>query len=272
MKSLKNVIGIEINPKFVGALFTERIEDTIRVFCFYTNGDTSQFDMSANDNLDNLQSFHLKLNMDETCSSVIVDEVVHGRVYVRSEGCYWLYTLLSTPGNGLPPFNADICNLPWRYFWRSQAADVLEYGKPGDPVHCFAIRTQISEIDATRLVKGSKAFTNPVSKPKKQPHRWLYLSIGVVALICLVTLVALKVLYPSKPSADKSASSSVTTVQAKAASYYLLYNRQISGPYLGKSIETMNAGGLLNAGTMCRPESATEWVSLASLFPPQLPK
>ncbi|MDD5139579.1 MAG: hypothetical protein PHY43_04865 [Verrucomicrobiales bacterium] len=274
MKSIKNVIGIEINPKFVGALFTERIENSLRVFCFYTNGETSQFDMPADENLGNLQNFHSKLNMDEACSSVIVDEVVQGRVYVSSEGSHWLYTLLSTPGNVLPPFNADICNLAWQCCWRSQTADVLEYGKPGDPVHCFAIRTQISENDATRLVKDSNAFTNPLSVQKKQPHRWLYLNIGAV-LAFLGILIVLTLFHSFKKSANDSVQSSVTTeatAETRDNSFYLLYNHQISGPYAMKIITSMNAGGLLNSETMCRPENSAEWISLATLFPSQLQK
>lgn len=57
MNKLQNIIGLEINPKYVGALFTERVEKTLRIFCFYTHGGTSQFDVPAEDNLDNLHHF-----------------------------------------------------------------------------------------------------------------------------------------------------------------------------------------------------------------------
>jgi hypothetical protein len=214
--------------------------------------------------------------MDETCQSVILDEVVQGRVFVSSEENHWLYTLLSAQGNVLPPLNADICHLPWQVCWQSQEADILEYGKEGEPVHCFAIRTIISENDAGRLLKDSKAFTNPVSVQKKEPHRWIYLNIGLV-IVCLGILIGLTVYYTFKqPSPQRIFKPSVTAaakVEPKntvtAASYYLLYKHQISGPYPVKIIADLNAGGLLSAETMCRPENSVEWSSLSTLLSSQ---
>jgi len=272
MKNLNKASGIEINPKFVGAFFTEQIENRLRVFCFFTNGGTSQFELAADENLDNLQSFQSKLNMDETCSSVILDEVVQGRIYVRTEDACWLYTLLSTPGDVLPQINGDICDLPWRHCWRSLAADVLEYGQPGDPVHCFAIRTQISEGDASRLVKDAKAFINPLSLKKKTSHGLAFLTIGL-ATVLLGSLIAGTAFYTSKQKADGSFNPTVApmaTAEPTTCTYYLLYKHKIAGPYPVKIIASMNAGGLLAPETMCRPEKSTEWASLATLFPPQL--
>ena len=269
MKSLQNVIGMEINPKFVGALFTEQIGGTLRVFCFYTNGDISQLDMPAEENLGNLKRLYTKLNIDENCSSLIVDDVVQGRVYVRAEGNCWLYTLLSAPGNILPTFNADICDLPWRHCWRSKAVDVLEYGEPGKSGHCFAIRTQISGNDASRLVQGSNAFTNPSSVQRKQPRRWSYLGIGVVVAV-LGILLSLTLLHADKPGANGSLQPPVTmkaTAEINATGFDLLFNHEISGPYPGKTIASLNEAGLLKADTMCRPENSVEWISLATLFP-----
>jgi len=272
MKAQARAAGIEINPKFVGAFFTEQIENKLRVFCYFTNGGTSQFELAADENLDNLHSFHSKLNMDETCSSVIHDEVVQGRVYVHAGEICWLYTLLSTPGEVLPQINGDICDLPWRYCWRSLAADVLEYGKPGDSVHCFAIRTQISENDASRLVKDAKAFINPLPLKKKASHALAFVSIGT-ALVLLVTLIAGTAFYTSKQRANGSFNSrvvSVETAEPATGTYYLLYKHKIAGPYPVKIIASMNSGGLLAPETMCRPEKSTEWANLATLLPPQL--
>ena len=273
MNKLKKASGIEINPKFVGALFTERVEKTLRVFCFYTNGCTSQFDVPAEENSDNLQHFFSTLKMDATCSSVIIDEVVQGRIYVNNEVTHWLYTLLSTPGNKLPSFNADICDLPWQICWRSQEADILEYGQPGASVHCFAIRTQISENDAWRLVKGAKAFTNPVSLAKRQPHRWLYFNLALV-LVSLGILIALTTVYTFKGSNSKPVEMEVgkPAITDPSLGYYLLQNRQISGPYSVKTITDLNTGGLLNATTMCRAENSTEWISLTKVIPVATPQ
>jgi hypothetical protein len=271
MSQVQYVIGIEINAKFVGALFTERIDQTLRIFCLYTNGDTSQFDVPAEENLDSLHHFFSKLNTEVTCTSVIVDEVVQGRVFVRSGEHHWLYTLLSTPGNVLPPFNADICSLPWQPCWLSSEADILEYGKPGDSVHCFAVRTQVSENDALRMVKDAKVFTNPKSLSKKSRHRWLYLNLAVV-LVILAILIAATIRYTFKGNAGKTIEpdrvTHVTSVNL-VTNYYLLQNRQISGPYAEKTIADMSAGGLLNASTMCRAENSTEWISLARVIPPK---
>lgn len=273
MKGIQNVTGIEINPKFVGALFTERADNRLRVFCFLTNGGTSQFEMAADENLDNLQRFHAKLNMDETCSSVIIDEVVQGRVYVCSEENHWLYTLLSAPGNILPIFNAEICDLPWKYCWRSLAADVLEYGEPGDSDHCFAIRTQIGKNDANRLVKDSGAFTNPTYIRKKKPRRRLYFYLPVgLALTFLAVLPVLGIFHcfnQGQGEAPRPAAATSLTTESSSGGYYLLCNRQIMGPFPLNSIIRMNAGGLLSAGTMCRPENSLEWASLTALIPSQ---
>ncbi|MEI8289905.1 MAG: hypothetical protein WCH99_10565 [Verrucomicrobiota bacterium] len=268
MSQVNKVMGLEVNPKFVGALFTERLEKTLRVFCFYTNGNTSQFDVPAEENADNMHHFFSKLKMDATCSSVIVDEVVQGRIYIKTEQEHWLYTLLSTPGNKLPPFNSDIFKLPWKTCWRSQEAEILELGKLGRAMHCFAIRTQISENDAHRLVKDSKAFTNPVSIPPKQPYRWLYLNLALV-LVILGLLIAWTTFYTFKGNTPKTDRAVVILPAAsdQSTSYYLLQNRQISGPYYIKTIANMNTGGLLHSNTMCRAENSTEWISLSKVIP-----
>ncbi len=274
MKAIQNVLGIEINPKFVGAFFTEKIGTTLRVFCFYLNGDTSQFDMAADENQESLQNLLSKMNIDANCSSVIIDEVVQGRVYVRMGGSCWLYTLLSTPGNVLPPFNSDISDLPWRYCWRSKAADILEYGKPGGATHCFAVRTQISENDASRLVSHSKAFSNPVSLHRDRHHRQLFRNIAI-AVACLGIPIAMLLSYTIKLSTKAAPTPTAVVenkVQNSAPNYFLLTNHQISGPYSKNVIANMKAGGLLSAETMCRVESATEWVGLASLFSSQADK
>jgi hypothetical protein len=267
MKQNKKVMGLEVNPKFIGALFTERVDKTLRVFCYYTTGNTSQFDVPAAENADNVHHFLSKLKMDATCSSVIIDEVVQGRIYVNDGETHWLYTLLGTPGHVAPTFNADIFTLPWQVCWHSPEAEVLELGKPGNATHCFAIRTQISEDDAHRLVKSANAFTNPVSIPPKNPHRWLYFNLALV-LVCLGVIIALTTIYTFKGNNPESAETG--TIQPAGTesntSYFLLQNRQISGPYTVKTIANMKAGGLLLSNTMCRAENSTEWINLSKVI------
>ncbi len=263
-------MGIEINPKLVGALFTDKIGDTLRLFCFYTNGETSQFDVPHEDNRDNLRGLLASLNAEETCTSLILDEVVQGRVYVQANNQHWLYTLLRSPGNIPPPLNADIADLPWQVCWRSHEAEVLRYQQPNDPERCLAIRTRIGENDAARLVKTSKAFTHPVSIPSKRPQPRPYLNLAV-ALLALVVLVGATLFYTFRQS-HRAAAAPVAAVQTKALpampGYYLLCNHRISGPYPAKVIADMTAGGLFSDGTMCRPENSMEWGKLAAVFPP----
>lgn len=274
MDHIANVTGIEINPKFVGALFTERVEETLRVFCFYINGGTSQFEVPAEANRDNLHHFFSKLNMDATCSSVVIDEVVQGRIHARSGAKHWLFTLLSAPGNVLPPFDADIFSLSWHLRWQSQETDILEFGKPGDFVHCLAIRTLISENSAARLLKESRAFTNPVSVRKKSFSRRFVLSgiagalfLGITAVLA-GSLIATQMQKTPTPVSTPVARPANTAVKQPAAEkYYLLNSRQITGPYTPAGIADMKACGLLSPETLCRPENATEWTRLDTVFP-----
>lgn len=264
-------VGIEVNPKLVGALFTDKIGDTLRVFCFYTNGETSQFDVPEEDNRESLRSLLATLNTDDTCTRLIHDEVVQGRVYVQTGKQHWLYTFLRTPGQIPPPLNADVGDLPWQVCWRSQDAEVLRYEQHQGPERCLAIRTRINENDASRLVRTSKAFVRPVSAARKQTQSLTNLYLGV-ALLALGILVSATLFYTIKQGhVTIAAIPAAPALQAKAApeagSYYLLYNHKISGPYPAKVIADMSAGGLFNDETMCRPENSTEWGKVAAAFP-----
>jgi hypothetical protein len=275
MAKQQQVVGFEINHKFVGALLTEQVDGLLRVFCYYINGEISSFDLPAKDNIDNLRHFFTKLNMEETCSSLINDEVVQGRFYVRSEGeenC-WLYTLLASPGNIMPVGNEQIFNLPWRVCWRSLEAEVLECGRMGEAGHCFAIRTMVTDGDASRLLKQSKAFLNPIVVQKKRSAKRLYAGVGI-GLACLVLPMAVT-LYCSHRAASHAVPPPVPVVVAAKAqpvappkgNYYLLSNHQITGPFSAKTIVEMKAAGRINDGTLCRAENSTEWAGLAAVLP-----
>lgn len=262
-------MGIEINPKLVGALFTDRIGDSLRLFCYYTNGEVSQFDVPEEENRESLRGLLAMLNTEETCTSLIQDEVVQGRVFIQSGKDHWLYTVLRSPGQIPPPLNADIADLPWQVCWRSFEAEVLRYAQPDGPERCMAIRTHINESDASRLVRTSKAFTNPVSTPRKQPQRWLQAYLGA-ALLGLILVVGGTFFYTFKQNhGPLSSSTSIARTKAgpDGGEYYLLYNHKISGPYPAKIISDMSAGGLFNDDMMCRPENSTEWGKLATAFP-----
>lgn len=264
-------LGIEINPRLVGVLFTEKIGNTLRLFCYYVNGEISQFDAPAEANEPNVRALFSTLNLEETCTSLILDEVVQGRVYVRNESGHWLYTLLKSTGDTLPPLNSDIGELPWQVIWKSQEVEVLHYGQLGDPEHCFALRSEITEGDAARLIQNSKAFVNPVSIPRKKVYRRPYLKIAlamlaVVALLAATAAVTVQLngraaapAVPAVPAAQTAAAVS------PAAGCFLLYKHQISGPYPVKVVANLNAAGLLNAETLCRPENSADWIKLSDL-------
>lgn len=262
-------IGIEINPKLVGALFTDRIGSTLRVFCFYTNGETSQFDVPAEDNCESLGGLLVALNAEETCTSLILDEVVQGRVYVKTGDKHWLYTVLRSPGQIPPPLNADIADLPWQKVWQSHESEVLRYAQPDSSERCLAVRTLINENDASRLVRAARAFTAPVSIPRKQPTRLVHVYAGLMLLLLGATL-ATTIFYASRQPRLVAAAPPAPIEQARTASdtgeFYLLSNHKISGPYPAKIVTEMNAGGLLNDETLCRPASSTEWGRVAAAF------
>ena len=269
MSKYSLAMGIEVNPKLVGALFTDKIGDSLRVFCYYTNGEISQFDVPEEENRESLRGLLATLNTEETCTSLIQDEVVQGRVFVQSGKDHWLYTLLRSPGQTPPPLNADIADLPWQVCWRSFEAEVLRYAQTDGPERCIAIRTHINENDASRLVRTSKAFTRPVSIPRKQPHRWLYAYIAI-ALLALGAVIGGTLFYTFKQNRTVAAlpkQVAPAKVDSESGAYYLLFNHKISGPYPAKVIADMSASGLFNDETMCRPENSTEWGKIAAVFP-----
>lgn len=268
MNKKTQTLGIEINPKLIGALLTEKIGDTLRLFCFYTNANISQVDVPAEENADNLRGLFTTLNMEETCTSLVLDEVVQGRAYFKNEERHWLYTLLKSSQNTLPSFNADFADLPWRVIWRSSDTQVLEFGAVDEAEHCFCIRKEISEEDSARIMKNSKAFTKPLSIPRKQSQRWIYTNLGL-AVLGLAALMAGALVYTLKENihAPLPAAPGHTAVAptGSAVGYFVLYNHQISGPFPLKVITDLNAAGLLNADVLCRPENSNDWIKPADL-------
>ena len=266
-----HTVGIEINPKLLGVLLTEQVGNTLRVFCFYINGSVSQFNVPADENHESQRELFSALNVEPTCTSVIQDVAVQGRIYVQSDNQRWLYTLLNTPGNRLP-LNADIGNLPWEPIWQSKEMEVLQYRLTDGTEPGFALRYRINESEDIRQMKKTNIFTNAISPPKKMPHRWLHLNIGIM-LLAVALLVAGTCYYTFKGKRLAARSvSAIHTIETKPAaqasdSYFLLYNRQISGPFPEKTIADMDAAGLFNPDTMCRAYQSTVWVRLATAFP-----
>jgi hypothetical protein len=267
MFTTPQAIGIEINPKLVGVLLTERTGEKLRLFCYYINAEISQFDVPAAENIDNLQHLFAELKLDANCTSLIVDEVVQGRVFFKQNEQYWLYTLLKSPGSTPPPLNADIAELPWRVIWRSQEAEMVQYGRSGDREHCFAIRTQVSEADVARMMQSSKAFINPVSIPRKKPQPGLYAKL-LMALLTGCILLSAPTIYAFKQINRSNVAVSASPKNLPILStdgVYLLFQHRITGPYPAQIIAGLNAGGLFPAETLCRPEKSADWIKLTEL-------
>jgi hypothetical protein len=269
MNNQPQAIGIDINPKSIGVLFTDRDTDTIRVFCYFTDSEISQFNMPAQENLENLQNLFVTLNMEATCTSFILDEVVQGRVFSVLGDKWWLYTLLKSPRGTMPPMNTDIGTLPWRVIWASQEVNVLQLGRPGSPEYCFAIRTEINETDASRLMKTSKAFINPVSIPREEPFRWSYAYIAA-ALLVVGGLIGGTIYYTFKQASHPTIQPLTATVTAGVVAApvekcFLLYNHRIAGPFPADVVAGLHNAGLLNEETLCRPENSTEWMKISEV-------
>jgi hypothetical protein len=263
-------LGIDINPKSIGVLFTDNDAETIRCFCYFTNAEVSQFDMPAQENIENLRYLFTTLNMEATCTSFVLDEVVQGRVFSIAGEKRWLYTLLKSPRGTMPPMNTDISNLPWKVIWRSPEVEVLQLGQAGNQEYCFAIRNEINDADASRLMKNSRAFTNPVSVARQDRSRWGYAYIAA-ALLVVSTIVGGTLYYTFKQNRTApvpvvaSAKANDGMTAPPVAKCFLLYNHRIAGPFPADVVAEMNKAGLLSAETLCRPESSSDWVKLSEV-------
>ena len=263
------VHALEINADMIGALFTDRVGDRLRVFCFYLNGDTGQFDVPADENRDSLHSLFARLDMVGQCTSVILEKVVRGRIYVEREGSLHCYTLLATAGNVLPSLNVEIYDLPWKTVWASQEAEVLRLSGGGHAAHCYAIRSPVNDVEAPALYRSSNAFVNPQSVPEtfSRPHLWV--RQAAVAGMLAVTLGLgwwLGFRAGKGTGAGHVAAREVKTLVADADSKAQMLARQnITGPYTMPELARMNADGKLPADALFRLEGSTEWVSLRDL-------
>lgn len=261
------VHALEINAAMIGALFTDRVGDRLRVFCFYLNGDAGQFDVPEDENRDSLHSLFAKLDMVGQCTSVILEKVVRGRIYVERDGNLHSYTLLATPGDVLPSFNAEIYNLPWKTVWASQEAEVLRLFGSGNAVHCYAIRSPVNDVDAPALYRTSNAFVNPQSIPERicSPLHWVRQAAMAGMLIVALGLgwwLGYSAGIGSERVAAREVRSFTSVPETKAQ---MLANRAIVGPYTMKELAQMNESGKLPADAMFRFAGSTEWVPLREM-------
>ncbi|MEY4388278.1 MAG: hypothetical protein RLY20_3561 [Verrucomicrobiota bacterium] len=263
------VHALEINADMIGALFTDRVGDRLRVFCFYLNGDTGQFDVPEEENRDSLHNLFAKLDMVGQCTSVILDKVVRGRIYVERDGNLFSYTLLATPSDVLPSINVEIYNLPWKTVWMSQEAQVLRLVGAGNSVHCYAICSPVNDVDAPALYRSSNAFVNPLSVPMKvsSPNHWVRQAVvASLLIVCLGLGWWLGYSYGHGAGAMRVSARGARLSQINVtAKVHMLANRNITGPYTMKDLGRMNEEGKIPADAMFRVEGSTEWLPLTEM-------
>lgn len=260
--------AMEVNANLLGALFTDQSDSLIRVFCFYTNGSTSSFDVPTDSNLDSLHRLFARLDMVDQCTSVILDKVVQGRVYVVLKGELVSYTLLTSPGNTLPPITPEICELPWKRIWASQEAEVLELGAVGQPFHCYAVRSPVNDVEAKSIYRSSCAFQNPipsVHKPWRNPVLVGAAASAVLLCIGVGLFVALSNEKPGVPVVAPAVVRARTVREVPEVLVQMLHERKITGPFTMQELQRTAATGKLSPATLFRIQGAAEWIAYEKL-------
>jgi len=270
------VNALEINAAMIGALFTDRVGERLRVFCFYVNGDTGQFDAPLAENCDSLHSLFAKLDMVGQCTSVVLEKVVRGRIYVESNGALHSYTLLATPGVALPSLNAEIHNLPWKTVWASQEADILRLNGGGGATHCYAIRSPVNDVEAPALYRSSNAFLEPQSATERTGSisHWARQAAVVAMVVSIFGMGWWLGRSQTSPAVQRVAAREITkakVVVGVQSQVQMLANRAITGPFTMQELGQMNQDGKLPADAMFRVVGSTEWVPFRDISSAALP-
>ena len=264
--------GIEVNPKMVGALFTDQVGNFTNVFCLYLNGDVIQFSLPLEGNLTSVAHLFKQLDMFEKCSSAIVDQIVRGRIYVQDQKGIWMYTVLATAGSINPSVDATIHNLPWKRVWSAGATEVLKLERRRGKKYCFAVRSQIAEAELAHALREAKAMVNPVvaAPPRVSPVR-IGASIATAMALLLASLVGFRhfvhveLVKPMKVQARPMAQ----TVAGPKANYFLLVNHERSGPLSLDQVLELQKAGKLPGDTLVRTEQGVDWQPLEKLAGPK---
>jgi hypothetical protein len=266
----KAVQALEINASLIGALFTEQNDTHIRVFCFYLNGSTSEFTVPADSNQESLHHLFSRLDMVDQCTSVILEKIVQGRIYVEHEGRLVSYTLISTAGSSVPPITPDLCNLPWRRVWSSTEAEVLELGAPGKSIHCFAVRSHVNDVEATSIYRSSNAFIAPtVTRRVGLPGATLAIAVSAaVAVLAVGGWFAASQLLRASPVPVQARTLAPMQTSLPNLRAHVLHEQKITGPFTTQELVKMSAEGSLPRTALLRAEGSSEWVSYDQLLLP----
>ncbi len=261
--------GLEINPKLVGAIFTDATEDALRVFCIYVNGDTHEFELPLDDNRESLHALYAQLDMLDKCDSAIVESVVQGRVYAQDDKTCWMYTILATSGSCAPDVRANIHHLPWKRIWTAKGTEVLRLGSRGRRRYCYAVRTEITDEDLHQTLKRARAFLNPVPPPMRRtvPVATLLALLGAALLLTAgATWYHLR-----KPEvvarAGPAPKPSPPAPKYSATKFQVLAEGKIEGPLPWAMLLQWSESGRIGPETLVRPEGEVDWQPLRAFFP-----
>lgn len=262
------VLGIELNPKLIGALFTDQVDDTVRLFCYFNNGETAQFEIPAAQNRENLMSFYATLKIDETCTCMIVPDVVMGRMYARHNDRHYLYTVFKSKAGTACALDTNIISAGWPVIWQMPGIEILQAASSGRKPSSIAIRTQVGETDATRMMSESRVFTQPTTKIHR-PRRSLVPVYFTIAFLVLGAFAGGAIYYNfwanRKPVDPEPVFSQAAPVEPGEQNIFLLFDHRISGPYSAESIYQLTSAGMLPTQALWRPENGNEWKKLPEL-------
>jgi hypothetical protein len=254
--------GVEINPKMVGAIFTEVVGESLRVFCLYVNGDTFECVVPAQENQQNIATIFAQLDMPENCMSLIAERVVQERLYSQEDKAAWMYTLLATEGSHSPGLSSRMDRLPWKTVWRTQTTEVLLLKGFWSKNYCYAVRAELTGED----LKNSLAKYRPLVHPLLPPTKRTVPLVTLIVLFLIIGLLAggaawfrsryhvplpVRASVPEKPL-------SVTGV-APPKKYCLLLNREIQGPFEMPVVLTLRASGMVTPDTLIRLDGELDW-------------
>jgi len=180
-----------------------------------------------------------------------------------------MYELLATAGSRCPSLDTNLPNLPWQCIWSGRGTEILrlEHRKAGN---CFALRSRIIEDQLEHTLRETKALLHP--RMHVQPKRQFGIAAaGVLAALVLIVgavvgyrqIRKMEVIEPMVVSARVVTQEAVTPLTS--TNYYLLVNRERSGPFPLGIILAREAAGELPDDALIRAEQSEDWLTLDTL-------
>lgn len=260
--------GIEINPKVVGAIFTEIVGESLRVFCLYVNGDTLQCEVPVEENQLNINMLFAQLDMVDNCTSVIMDRVVQGRIYAQDDKTAWMYTLLATNGSRSPGVSSNIHLLPWKRIWKAQGTEVLLLKNYWSKDYCYAVRAELTAENLSKALAKCHPLVHPVLPLVK---RTLPLATLSLLLLIIGLLGGGALWFQSQRESPLMVRASVPKESPPVLEitphkkYYLLVNRELQGPFEMPAVLKLQQSGAVTLDTLIRLDGDLDWCRFEDL-------